>query len=254
MIVLTGAPGEAWYDGFTGYSASISGAAYEEPRMTVIAAWMLRDAVLIASDSNVRTDRAYDTPSVKLRRVDDLLIVWAGTGEDEPIDDFRRWLSRSRWTSQTGWSEIRASTKAALAGINAAKRESMKTAGVRAKRRDLAKVLMAGYAAGEPNILELTERGESYLLEEKGFGVIGSGAPHFQVARATTIHMRKLMGLPEEIDQKPFWLMVAVAADTDPESKLPLQRCTISRERVQCVEGTEQAVGVKEEDGSHRRR
>lgn len=245
---MTAAPGEAWYDGFTGYSASISSAAYGEPRMTVVAAWMLRDAVLIASDSNVRTDGDYDTPSVKLRRVDDLLIMWAATGEDEPIDDFRRWLSRSSWTSQTGWSEIRASAKAALGSINAAKRESMKAAGVRAKPRDLARVLMAGYAAGVPNILELTERGESYLLEEKGFGVIGSGAPNFQIARVTTLHMRNLMELPEEIEQRPFWLMVAVAADTDPKSKRPLQRCIISRERVQCVEGTEQPAGVKAAD------
>ena len=33
----------------------------------------------------------------------------------------------------------------------------------------------AGYVDGQPNILEATSRGESYLHTHRGYGVIGSG-------------------------------------------------------------------------------
>ena len=224
--------GDEWYDG---QHAEV---ICQEPDVTIVAAWLFQDAVRIAADSNVRIDSTFDSPTKKLRQIGLLPLVWAGAGENQPIDEFRRWRSGQDWVPGMDWADIKVAATAALASINASKRASMKAAGVRPKRTDLAAVLVAGYADGEPGILELTERGESYLLDDQGYGAIGSGSQNFTVARLTLTEYYGQLPNTEAvvINENLFWLMVAIAAATDPKSKLPLQRCVITRSEVRCVE------------------
>lgn len=202
-----------------------------EPKVTVIAALLFPNAILMASDSKeLQIGLAKSVP--KLEHIVDPPIAWAGAGELEIIQDFTRWLKAGSWIT-VDWEEFRQQARTELNRLNMGKRASIRQSGSRPKSSDTASVLFAGYLQGVPNILEISDKGESYFWSERHYAAIGSGQNHFNVAKITLESFSaNILKQTIQIDAEIFWFLVAIAAACDPDSNGPLQRIEITHEGV----------------------
>jgi len=200
--------------------------------MTIAAAMLFDGCLLLGADTK-ETQEGLVMVTTKLFQVDSLPIAWAGAGELAVLDGFNRWIDAYSWEDRADWVSFRVSATEALNMLNKAKRQSMRAAGVRPKSRDLGRILVAGYINGVPNILEITNQGESYLHGKRGFAAIGSGENHFRIAKiAIESFMETFTQKKLTITESIFWFLVAIGARIDPNSGLPLQKMKVTPQEV----------------------
>ena len=206
--------------------------------MTLVAAMVFDDQVLMASDRQVTMEGFVDS-TPKLNHFPNCPLVWGGAGEEEVINDFGTWAERYNWQDSNEWEPLRQEIRTTVNSLNRAKRRAMREAGSRATSKDLASILIAGYVEGMPNILEVSSKGESYLHAQRGYAAIGSGEPHFRIAKSVVDTFTATYLKQDKLDYREkglFWFTVKVAVDADPYSGKGLQRCQITRAGINCDE------------------
>jgi hypothetical protein len=150
--------------------------------MTVIAS--LRESatsILIAADSG-RAELLGHPPQIFASKVDNKLqkhskaaLAWGTAGSASiGVDQFGRWLENFRWPP-TSWEDFKDQATHELAELNAKVRQSVLFAGAKPEYFDVASALVVGWLNGKPQVLEISDRGTSYVIDDK-FYAIGSGA------------------------------------------------------------------------------
>lgn len=202
--------------------------------MTVVAAMSFPDFLLFASDSQ-ETIEHLTQPVAKVLTHADPPLAWAISGELGVGQDLARWVRGFDWQPTTSWVEFRRAAKAELTRLNKLKRESIRASGSKPNKDDTACVLFAGYIKHEPEILEISDRGETYFWQERGFGAIGSGHNHARMAKYTLEAYHQMLEKPLTHTPQTFGLIVELAARLDIKSAPPTRLYKVSHDGVAAV-------------------
>jgi 20S proteasome alpha/beta subunit len=202
--------------------------------MTIIAAMAFPDYILFGSDSR-QTEEGLVSTTNKLRHITACqTLVWGGSGESGILDTYEQWVNNQPADLFADWETLHKVASKELNRINKAWRRSIREAGSRPQKDDLGNALFVGYLDGEPELLEITDKGEWYFHLKKGFAAVGSGEAHFKIAKVTLEAIFQEFS-KNEINYSDIYFMflVAIAARTDPQSGSPLNFAKITPKGVE---------------------
>jgi ATP-dependent protease HslVU (ClpYQ) peptidase subunit len=211
-----------------------------ESQLTVITALKADDCIYMGADSEI-SDGSVRLEDRKLQWLTSIPLAWGYSGAVDPAHEFGEWLRALPTEEINDWRGFKDRATEAFSLINGKLRSSIRQAGRRPKPQEFAHVLIAGYIAGDPAVIEIENDGRSSLLPGQ-FTAIGSGSAFARIAYFT---MRATIP-PAVFDDQPKTIIrnaTQIAARHHPDCGPPLRFLRISQDGIQPYDLNELLAG-----------
>jgi hypothetical protein len=160
------------------------------PTVSLIAALNCHDHLLLAADSLITESNGVRMTCQKLDFMTDRAMAWGFAGSEGIGLAFGKWLKSWEWPSDATWDVVSDRAAEELSRLNGRRRELAQIAGVAATEDDLVTVLVAGYLAGAPDIVEISDKGAAVSVMHNEFAAVGSGQAHAMMVNFTATAAR----------------------------------------------------------------